>query len=213
MMIHLYLNEKRIKDIAFQINKDSLNQITNKNAKIISMKSEIKGGLPTWLEFIGFKGDGMIGGEGKLQFSKEVKPTSIEYFIIEFIKDKLFENDFNFVTSKTNFSEINKDLPIFRVQSEFKPLVEGHNGLERINNFQEMDYVEWIGEFENYKIKFGTSKESYVGRTAIFQCLNSQSKKMKIDFFGTLSTFEKDFNDRKQIINLLPLFFGVDLSL
>jgi hypothetical protein len=214
MIIHFYLSEQRIKDLLFQINPNLLTETTNKIDKELALKGEIKGGVPKWIEFLGFGGEASFGTEGKIAFSKEIKPISTNFYILEVLKNVIITNEFNSIDDNTFFKDLNEK-EVIRVKGKFRICVEGSTGMERINNFDRLPYIEWEGVFNDIKIKFGTSKDNYLARTAIYQCLSFPEVSADIDFFGVLTKIHSQVENQITLncLDVLPLFFGVEIDI
>jgi hypothetical protein len=211
MTIHLYSSEKRIKDILFQMDPQYLNEVGKKMDKQLSMKGEIKGGLPHWLQFLGFGGGGTLGAEGKIGIVEEIKPQSLEHAILGILKKVILPGQFYLMDKDTlfaNYSDFNKK--IIRAKGYFKMCVEGDSGLERLAKYDAMKYVEWTGAFTDFQLKFGTTPKNYIAPTAIFQCLCFPDTSAEIDFFGVVTRVTT--GNGQTVIEALPLFFGIEID-
>lgn len=206
MIIHIYTSEDRIKEIAFQIDPNSLNETTKSTEKKISVEAEVSGGLPNWMGLLGFKGEGKIGSNGEFNFTKEEVRNDVDYNIISLIKSHILNNKFIHITNNIDLANLNFNSKIVRVQGNFKPEIIGSNGIERIKAFEESIYVEWTGNFNGLEVRFGTSKENYQNRTLIYQYLMNKDIDNYFDLFAV--TTKKENN----LLLLLPLFFGIELN-
>lgn len=214
MTINLYRSDPRIKDLLFQIDPDLLQEETSKTDKELVVKGEVKGGVPTWLGFFGFTGEATAGGEGKIVFSKEIKPLGTEYYLLAMLKKIILKNDFTHLDSATAFAHVASNRGVFRVKGLFRMLVPGQSGMERVMNFDNAKMVEWEGVFQDFKVRFATTPGSYVARTAVYQILSRPECSATVDFFGILThTNHKTDAGGENIFELLPLFFGVEYDL
>ncbi len=212
MILHLYLNEKRLKDISIQLSSKLNPDETKTIDKEININGEISGGIPSWLEYLGFKGQGKIGSQGKIAISKEIKPLSLEFALLKIFKEKIIKNDFNHLTPKTKFNEIKRGNDLVRIQGKFEIQVKGINSLERVSNFESLPYVEWVGDFYDFQVILSSSKESYTGRTPIFQCLSSPEQILEMEVLGVITSISGMSNQDRNVVRVLPIYFGVDLD-
>jgi len=206
MLIHIYTSDERLKEIAFYLDSSNLNEVKTTSEKSVALKGEIKGGLPNWLGIFGFSGEGSIGADGEMVFSKEEVPKEINFIILKLVRDFFLKKDFVYINSSTEVKNERFSSNFVRVKGCFKPILAGSNPLEKITSFEESTYVEWEGNFNGTKIKFGTTKNNYKNKTLIFQYINNESEKNYFDLFALLL---KKTDDE---IELLPLFFGVEIE-
>lgn len=206
MIIHIYTAEERIKEIAYQIDDKSLNEVKTSTEKNLNLNAEVSGGLPNWMGLIGFKGQGKIGGSGEFNMTKEEVRTEIDFYIISIIKSHILKNKFLHINHQIDLNSLDFNTEIVRVQGNFNPEVLGSTGIERIKSFEEAIYIEWSGNFNGLEVRFGTSKDNYQNRTLIYQYLMNNDIDNYFDLFAVTTKTEKG------IIHLLPLFFGIELN-
>lgn len=206
-MLHLYLSETRVRDVVFQYDNESLSEKTQKTDKVVTIKSGIKGGLPVWLNVIGFKGEGNVGADGSITISNSKLQKPTDFNIVSILKLYLDDDRCVFLNETADFLNV-KVNKIIRVKSKFRPLINGSDGIERIINFKNSDLIEWQTILNGVTIKFGTTPSSFLTNTPIYQCLHRDDNSLNIDFFGTLDYLSKD----KQELSLTPLFFGVEFD-
>lgn len=192
MTIQLYRSDSRIKELLFQINPDLLNEETSTTDKELVVKGEVKGGIPSWLGFFGFQ------GEGKIVFSKEIKPLGTEYYLLEMLKKVILKNDFTHLDTATTFAQVASNKGIFRVKGAFHMLVPGQTPMERATNFDAAKMVEWEGAFTDFKVRFVTTPGTYVARTAAYQILSHPQCTANLDFFGILTKRQTDASEGEE---------------
>lgn len=213
MILHLYLNEERLKDISIQLHSSESPVETKTIDKEINLNGEISGGIPSWMEYLGFQGDAKLGSEGKIAISKEIKPLSIELALLKIFKEKIIKNNFIHVTDHSLYSQLYDKNGLVRIQSKFKILVEGADALERVANFENLSYIQWESHFADFKIVLSTSKESYTGRTPIFQCLSQPNQSLDLEVLGIITKNSYSIDSGQKIISILPVYFGVALDI
>ncbi len=207
MWIYFYKSEKRIRDLAYQIAPSALAEKTKKNEKEGAVQGELSGGIPQWVELLGFKGEGKVGVDTKIIRSDEEKYPTLNIALIDVVRNFFLSNDHTFIHEDSDLSNIIPVKNLLRVKGLFSPDLEGLTGTERIANFERLQYITWHGRFKNFVVSFGTSKESYDSKTPVFQCLSSQNKELLLEVYGTLNELDGTS------INILPLFFGTDLNI
>lgn len=211
MILHLYLNEKRLKDLAVQLSPALKTDETESIGKEIALNGEVEGGIPSWMEFLGFKGSGKLGSSGKIVMSKEVKPASIEYALLRIFKEKIQDNSINFISSGSRYADLDKEENLVRIKGKFRLQVDGEDGLERVSNFSEQVYTEWLASFTDFTVILGASQESYTGRTPIFQCLSSADQSLNLEVLGLVTSTDSDA-DIMHVLRVVPIYFGVEIN-
>ncbi len=209
MKLNIYYNSKRLRDFVFQIDKNILTETTSEFGGGASIKGNVKGGLPKWLETIGFGGEASLEANGNVSSKKQKKFTDIDLKALDFIRREIEKNNYFTIEDKTSLMEL-KNAGIVRMIGDFTPIINGKNGVERVANFKTLDYIEWVDKKEKLEFRIGTSTDSFHYKTPLYQCLSMHSPKMRFDFFGMLTSIEELSNNK--IINLMPLFIGVDFN-
>jgi hypothetical protein len=211
MILHLYLNENRLKDLSQQIALKANPNEKKTIEKEILLNGEISGGLPSWMKFFGLSGEGKLGSEGKISINTEIEPYSIEYALLKIFKKYFLKNNFLLIDEKTQSVNSKNNLDIVRIKRAFKILVDGNDAYEKMDNYQKMPYIEWESNSNGLKVILSTTQESYTGRTPIFQCLNSKTQELELDVLGIISSIEK--REDIEEIKIIPIYFGVDINL
>lgn len=207
MWVYFYISERRVAQLAYQINPKIPSELVQKWDVKGAAKGTIEAKTSKIFEVVGLTGKATAAADANTTHTSEKKINTPKEIIIDTVCSYLIEKDnYFFIKSDTTINDLRNIQNLVRFQGLFRPNISGDNVAERSANFWEAKSFYWEGKCGEIDVSFPTTKDSLESATPLIECLEQEDGALKLDGFGTLNTVST--NSKVQI---LPLFFGMEL--
>jgi len=208
MWVYLYINGKRIRQLAAQIEPQVLIERTERQSKAGKSKTNISAKLSKIFSLVGIEPSASFEIEGDLSKTVEEKFQITDDIVLDRVHIYLSDSqNYSWLTNEASHEGFTSLRNLVRFRAEVSPDIKGEDAMQRYERYEKAKIINWSGRCGEIAISFSTSKEFLISNSPIYQCLRSDKGVLQVEGFAVVLSKVKESRQ----IEISPIFLGVQI--